>query len=120
MTVISQGDIDKIKSRYETMKPYLQNEQQRRMYAISEVRTLNQYGAVSVVSRIMDISRTTITSGLKQAANGEVTPEKIRKSGGGRKRLEEIDDTLQSDLMKLMDDVWGSMQPIEVDMPQFT
>jgi len=49
-----------------------------------------------------------------------VTPEKIRKSGGGRKRLEEIDDTLQSDLMKLMDDVWGSMQPIEVDMPQFT
>ena len=102
--MIPQAELDKIKGRYEMMKPYLQNEQQRRMYALSEVRALNQYGAVSAISRIMDISRTTITKGLKEAAGGEVTPERIRKSGGGRKRLEEIDGTLQSDLLKLMDD----------------
>jgi len=102
--MISQAELDNIKSRYETMKPYLQNEQQRRMYAISEVRTLNQYGAVSAVSRIMDMSRTTITSGLKLFDIGEETPGRVRKSGGGRKRLEEIDDTLQGDLLKLMDD----------------
>lgn len=102
--MIPQEELAKIKSRYETMKPYLQNEQQRKMYAISEVRALNHYGAVSAVSKIMDISRTTITNGLKQADSGEITPQQIRKKGGGRKPLEEIDDSLQSDLLKLLDD----------------
>ena len=102
--MISQQEVAKIKSRYEKMKPYLQNEKQKKMYAISEVQSLNQYGAISAVSRIMEISRTTITNGLKQMERGEITPTKIRKSGGGRKRLEEIDPTLQSDLAKLMDD----------------
>lgn len=102
--MISEEEIEKIKTRYETMKPYLQNEQQRRMYAISEVQALNRYGAVSVISRIMNISRTTITSGLKQVEKGEITPQQIRKKGGGRKSLEEIDKSLQSDLMKLLDD----------------
>ena len=83
--MISQEDIDKIRQRYEIMKPYLQNEQQRRMYAISEVRALDQYGAISVVSRIMDISRTTITNGLKHEENVETAPQRIRKKGGGRK-----------------------------------
>ena len=102
--MISPEEIDKIRQRYETMKPYLQNEQQRRMYAISEVRALNQYGAISLVSQIMDISRTTITSGLKQENKKELNPQQIRKKGGGRKRLEEIDPSLQSDLIKLMED----------------
>lgn len=102
--MISEEEIEKIKTRYETMKPYLQNEQQRKMYAISEVQALNRYGAVSVISRIMNISRTTITSGLKQVEKGETTPQQIRKKGGGRKSLEEIDKSLQSDLMKLLDD----------------
>ena len=100
--MIPQEEIEKIKTRYETMKPYLQNEQQRKIYAISEVQALNRYGAVSIVSRIMDISRTTITNGLKQAKMGEVSPQQIRKKGGGRKNLEEIDETLQSDLLKLL------------------
>jgi len=102
--MISQEELEKIKNKYEKMKPYLQNEQQRKMYAISEVQALNQYGAISAVSRIMDISRTTITNGLKQEEMGEITPERVRKRGGGRKRLEEIDPTLQDDLLKLMDD----------------
>jgi len=102
--VIPQEELEKIKSRYELMKPYLQNEQQRKIYAISEVRTLNQYGAVSAVSRIMDISRTTITLGLQQAESGDITPDRIRKRGGGRKKLEDIDGTLESDLYKIMDD----------------
>jgi transposase len=102
--MISQEELDKIKNRYETMKPFLQNEQQRRMYAVSEVRALNQYGAVSAVSRIMDISRTTITDGLKQVEEGKMMTGRVRKAGGGRKKLETIDESLQSDLMSLMDD----------------
>ena len=102
--MIAQEELDKIACRYETMKPFLQNEQLRRMYAISEVRSLNQYGAVSAISRIMNISRTTIISGLKQVESGGAVSSQIRKSGGGRKRLEEIDDTLIGDLLKLMDD----------------
>ncbi len=102
--MISQEELERIKSRYETMEPFLQNEQQRRMYAISEVRALNQYGAVSAVSRIMGISRTTITEGLKQAETGEIKTGRVRKTGGGRKRLETIDKSLHSDFMSLLDD----------------
>ncbi len=102
--VITIEEIEKITARYEMMKPYLQNEQQRKMYAISEVKSLNQYGAISLISRIMNISRTTITSGLKQLECGSTTPQQIRKKGGGRKKLEEVDKTLQDDLLKLLDD----------------
>jgi len=102
--MIPKEELEKIKDRYEIMKPYLQNEQQRKMYAISEIHALNRYGAVSAVSRIMNISRTTITNGLKQVESGEITPQQIRRKGGGRKSLEEIDQTLQSDLIKLLED----------------
>jgi len=103
--MISQEEIDKIRQRYEIMKPYLQNELQRKMYAISEVQTLNQYGAISVVSRVMDISRTTITNGLKHDdARKMKLAGQIRIKGGGRKRLEKIDATLHSDLTKLLDE----------------
>jgi len=102
--MIPQEEIDKIQQRYEIMKPYLQNEQQRKMYAISEVRALNQYGAISLISRIMNISRTTITTGLKQDNEEEISPRQIRKKGGGRKRLEEIDPSLLNDLLKLLGD----------------
>ncbi len=102
--MISQEEIQKLTERYEIMRPYLQNEQQKKMYAISEVKSLNNYGAISIVSRIMNISRTTITSGLKQLKANEIKPNQIRKKGGGRKALEEIDATLSRDLEKILDD----------------
>jgi len=103
-SMISSEEIDKMRQRYEVMKPYLQNEVQRRMYAISEIQAMNQYGAISVVSGVMDISRTTIATAMKQKSDTETELQRIRKKGGGRKKLEDIDVTLQRDLVMLLED----------------
>lgn len=61
------------------------------------------YGGVSQVFRATGISRPTIHRGLKEL-NGE--PESspiIRRTGGGRKRVEAVDPTIVDDLEQLVD-----------------
>jgi len=96
-------ELDNIRARYEIMKPFLINEQLRKMYAISEVQVLGKRGAIKAVSQIMNIDADTISKGLKQYQSGEITPGKIRKPGGGRKALEDIDPTLTQNFLKIMD-----------------
>ena len=96
-------DIEKIKLRYEIMRPFLLNEQLRKMYAISEVTAIGKRGAIKAISEIMSIDEDTISKGLKQYEAGEIKPGQIRKKGGGRKALTEIDETLISDLSAIME-----------------
>jgi len=46
-------------------------------------------GGVSLVSRISGVSRTTITAGIAELKSGEPTEGNVRRSGGGRKYVEE-------------------------------
>jgi hypothetical protein len=47
------------------------------------------YGGVQAVARITGLSRTTITRGQQEVERGiEMTPDRVRAPGGGRKRIE--------------------------------
>ena len=69
-----------------TMLPLL-NEKQRRLFLGSISKELG-YGGVKKVCEISGYSAHTVIKGKKELMN-EFTEEKIRKSGGGRKKLEE-------------------------------
>jgi transposase len=80
------------------------NERQRRLYVAAEARVVGR-GGVALVARQTGVSVPTIRKGIAELRCGErLTPGRVRRHGGGRKPLTEIDPTLASDLERLVDE----------------
>ena len=94
-------DENAIRSRYEAMRPGL-DERERRLLAAAEARTAG-YGGVSAVARATGIARSTIDRGLKDLEALDPVPPKVRRPGGGRPSLAQTDPTLLEDLQRLLE-----------------
>ena len=81
--------------------PYL-NEKQRRLILAAEARSLG-YGGVSQVARATGVSRPTIYQGLRELETDGDTSNAVRRAGGGRKQIEELDPTIIQDLEQLVE-----------------
>src|SRR6266516_4268783 len=81
---------------YQQMRTML-NEKQWRQYLALEAK---QRGSISQVAREAGVSLNTVKRGLKELEVGESYQpgERIRKVGGGKKKLVETDATLLADL----------------------
>jgi hypothetical protein len=97
-----------IELRYQVLDPVL-DERSRRRFAAAEAKAAGR-GGVSAVSRITGIARSTIIRGLAELAvvcgddpASKLQASRIRRPGGGRKKLTEIDPTLLSDLRGLVE-----------------
>ena len=88
-----------IRRHYDLLRPSL-DERGRRLFAASQVRALG-YGGLAAVARATGIAPSTIGRGLKELDQGDVASGRLRRAGGGRKRLTDIDATLESDLLAL-------------------
>jgi DNA-binding MurR/RpiR family transcriptional regulator len=73
-----------IKNKIKTMLPFL-NEKQKRIYLATEAEAIG-HGGISEISRISGVSRVTISRGIEELKLENVSPESIRKKGGGRKK----------------------------------
>jgi hypothetical protein len=82
------------------------NEAGLRLWAANEALSLG-YGGVREVSRATELSRTTIHAGIAELESATVAaePNRIRRSGGGRKKLTDKDPGLLGALNKLVDPV---------------
>jgi hypothetical protein len=91
--------------KFERIRPHL-NEASLRLWAANEALSLG-YGGVSEVSRATELSRTTIHAGIAELESAAVghEPNRIRRSGGGRKKLTDKDPGLLGALNKLVDPV---------------
>ena len=104
--MIGAAIVEQIRLKYEAFTPYL-NEQTRRVWAAIEAQSLG-HGGISAVAEATGLSRNTIAAGrrtLKQEASGTVVAGVIRQPGGGRKRVENQDDTLIESLERLVEPV---------------
>ena len=103
MACIFVGMIDEneIRSHYEMVCPSL-DERGRRLYAAARVRTLG-YGGLAAVARATGLAPSTIGRGLKELERKEAPGKRLRRPGGGRKRLTAKDATLLDDLRKLVE-----------------
>ncbi|MGH7202909.1 MAG: ISAzo13 family transposase [Candidatus Levyibacteriota bacterium] len=70
---------------YAIMLPKL-NEKQRRHYLAVEAMRLG-YGGISAVSHTSGVSRVTITAGIQELENNVADDGRVRKKGGGRKKV---------------------------------
>jgi Rhodopirellula transposase DDE domain len=80
------------------------NERTRRIWAATEACSLG-HGGVSIVVSAIGIDFKTVRSGLYELDHPETGAAhgRIRRSGGGRHKLTDIDKTLLDDLNKLID-----------------
>lgn len=95
-----------LKKKLSTMLPHL-NEKQRRILLAAESQAIGHRG-IAIIARVAKVSRPTIYKGLGELKGGrikEVETERIRKPGGGRKKLREKNPKLIEDLESLVDPV---------------
>jgi len=95
--------VRELEGKWMTLKPHL-NERQRRLLAAAEARVLG-YGGISLVAEASGLSRATIHKALEELDAPPLTDARVRRPGGGRKRLVDSDPTLRSALEHLIDPV---------------
>lgn len=90
-----------MQEKYKSLFPFL-DERSRRLWCATEARAIG-VGGVSFVSKATGVSRPTIHAGLKDIANPEFRARnKLRKRGGGRKKVTEKSPDLLADLKELV------------------
>ncbi len=80
------------------------NERQRRLYAATEARSAGR-GGIAATSRATGIAVDTIRKGIAELESGQTLDRgRVRRAGGGRKPLVEVDVTLLADLERVVDE----------------
>jgi transposase len=94
-------DLHALQERIARLWPHL-DERARRLFAASEAREL-EHGGVSLVSRACGLSRVTITKGLRELDEVPLATGRVRRAGGGRRRVEVADPELPESLDALVE-----------------
>jgi Rhodopirellula transposase DDE domain len=99
--------IEGLRTKYETLQP-LMDERMRRQWAATEARALG-WGGITAVATATGLARNTIAAGIaeikRQARSPGLPSPRLRRPGGGRKRLTETDPGLAAALDRLVDPV---------------
>lgn len=96
-------EINRIVERFKLLKPFL-NEKQLRLWSAAEALSIG-YKGIWAVARATGVSRRAITVGKKELAGkcSVSQPDHVRRPGGGRKKIQEKDPTLKTELEQLID-----------------
>jgi len=95
-------DVTAIRQRYLALSLHL-DERARRVFAATEANTAG-YGGIAAVSRATGMAASTIGRGLTElAAADPLAAERVRRPGGGDKKLVAKDPTLLADLMAMVE-----------------
>jgi transposase len=95
------ADIAAITARFDNLKALL-DERSRRLVAAAESQAIGK-GGISIVARATGISRPVIRQGIADLKEPTLAPGRVRKEGGGRKRVADKDASLKADLESLLE-----------------
>jgi len=90
-----------MEDRIMRMLPLL-DERQKRLYLANEAISYG-HGGISKASKISKMSRTTITKAVTELKEEIEIDGKVRRSGGGRKYVEEIYPNIEEEIRKAVD-----------------
>ena len=97
---IQQDQIENVRQKYETIRPFL-TEKGRRIWAAAEARAYGRGGA-TLVCKATRFSSATVHKGLKEIQDPSILKDpRIRKPGGGRKKAE----TKQKGLVEALEEL---------------
>jgi len=87
-------------AKFGALLPHL-DERQRRLYLGSEAGALG-HGGITLVARAAEVREATVSLGVSELESGEEPLGRVRRAGGGRKRLTETDPGLVPALLALV------------------
>jgi len=97
-----------VQDKFRCLAPIM-DERMRRRWAASEARALG-WGGIALVAQATGLSPVTIRQGVAELKAAATNPpeetagaQRVRRPGGGRKRLSQADRTLRQDLEALVD-----------------
>jgi hypothetical protein len=88
-------------AKFGAIFPHL-DERQRRLLMGAEARVLG-HGGIRVVARAAEVREATVSLGAAELEAGVEPLGRVRKSGGGRKRLADLDSGLRPALLALVE-----------------
>jgi transposase len=95
-------DTDLISERHKILSPFF-DEKSRRLMTAAESKVIG-HGGIGIVSKSTGVSRTTISTGLKELNNPDlIETNRIRNKGGGRKKAVEKLPGIEKELEKLIE-----------------
>lgn len=98
--------LDIYTNKYLQLFPGL-NERARRLVAAADASILG-YGGITLIHQASELDIKTIRTGIKELKEQDedniLPPERCRHSGGGRRKITEIDKTVKQDLLDLVSD----------------
>jgi len=95
---------NEIRMKFQSLNPVM-NERVRRQWAAVEATALGR-GGIAAVARATGLARNTIVAGVRELEGSQGDPcEQIRRPGGGRKKLVDVDRDLLQALDALVDPV---------------
>ncbi|MFB7455003.1 ISAzo13 family transposase [Streptomyces sp. NPDC056194] len=92
---------NQLSAKFAALFPHL-DERQRRLLLAAEARVLG-HGGIRAVARAAAVSETTIRKGVLELEAGEEPLGRVRRPGGGRKRVVELDPGLRPALLALVE-----------------
>jgi hypothetical protein len=93
-------EVDPLRFKFHLLFPHL-DERQRRLYLGAEARALGR-GGTETVARAAGVSRRLVRVGREEVEMAPDPQHRVRRPGGGRKRVTETDLTLVADLESLI------------------
>lgn len=95
-------EISHVKKKYDDLS-FCLNERARRLWAAAEAKSYGR-GGITLVSKATGLSKNTICKGVKELNDPNRTSHtRIRRSGGGRKKITDKNKNILSDLDSLVD-----------------
>ena len=94
--------IQKVKIKYQQLSFYL-NEKSKRLWSATEANSIGR-GGINIVHKATGIDFKTISKGVKELASGK-SDDRLRKVGGGRKKIRDTQSSILEDLEKLIEPV---------------
>jgi transposase len=98
---IDLDTVDCLGAKFSSLLEHL-DERAARLYLGSEARSLG-HGGIAAVARAAGVSRQTVAAGVAELEAGDGRSWRVRRPGGGRKRLVELDPGLRSALLALVE-----------------
>ncbi len=100
MAIIDEAEA-LLAAKFAALFPHL-DERQRRLVAGAEARSLG-HGGIRVVARAAGMREGTVSDGAAELESGAAPLGRIRRPGGGRKKLTELDPALLPALLALVE-----------------
>jgi len=98
---ISDETRDQLSAKFAVLFPHL-DERQRRLLMGTEARLLG-HGGIRAVARAAQVSETTVRNGVFDLESGDAPLGRVRRPGGGRKRVADLDLGVRPALLALVE-----------------